>query len=111
MASTHASHLQGDQPDSGEPDKGVTTVRCPSRLVAENIEAMKEKVAPLIRLGGNLSVDMAELNYLDSSGLGTLLALKVSSMKQGTGTLHFVNLTPRIIELLRITHLEKIFLS
>ena len=110
MASTGASHLDIKKPDSSEEAGMVTTIRCPGRLVAENADAMKEKVSPLIPLGGKLVVDMGELEYLDSAGLGALLSLKVSSMKQ-KGTLQFVNITPRVLDLLRMTHLEKIFSS
>lgn len=111
MASSGASDLQNLAPDDGTQAEKVTTIRCPTRLVAENTNVVKEKVAPLIPLGGKIVLDMAELNYLDSAGLGALLALKVSSLKQGGGTLQFVNFTPRIVDLLRITHLEKIFSS
>jgi anti-sigma B factor antagonist len=110
MASTGASHLDIKKSEGSEEESKVTTIRCPGRLVAENAEWMKEKVSPLIPLGEKLVVDMSELEYLDSAGLGALLSLKVSSMKQ-KGTLQFVNITPRVLELLRVTHLEKIFSS
>jgi anti-sigma B factor antagonist len=48
------------------------------------------------------------LNYLDSSGLGALVGLKVSAVKQGYCMLEFVNMAPRIVELLRITNLTQI---
>ena len=47
MASTEASHVDKKADGSEEANK-VTTIRCPGRLVAENIDAMKGKVSPLI---------------------------------------------------------------
>jgi anti-anti-sigma regulatory factor len=49
------------------------------------------------------------VKHLDSSGLGALVGLKASAINQGLCILEFVNMTPRILELLRITHLTKMF--
>jgi len=48
---------------------------------------------------------------VDSSGLGTLVALKASAVRQGLCILEFTNMTPRILELLRITNLMQILTS
>jgi anti-anti-sigma factor len=50
-------------------------------------------------------LDFADLSYLDSAGLGTLVNLKVSAIHQGYCTLEFVNLSPRVRELLSLTNL------
>lgn len=72
---------------------------------------MKDMMQPLIPLGGRIIVDLGEVSYLDSSGLGTLVGLKASAIRQGYCILEFANLTPRILELLRITNLTKMFSS
>jgi len=51
------------------------------------------------------------LNYLDSSGLGALVGLKVTAVKQGLVILEFVNMMPRVMELLRISNLVQTFAS
>ena len=51
------------------------------------------------------------MSHLDSSGLGILVGLKASAIRQGFCILEFVNLTPRILELLRITNLTQLFSS
>jgi anti-anti-sigma factor len=76
--------------------------------VSETSGEMKEAVRPLIPLGGRIVVDLSDLNYLDRSGLGALVGLKVSAVKQGYCMLEFVNMAPRIGELLRITNLTQI---
>jgi anti-anti-sigma factor len=83
----------------------VTTIKCHGRLVAGNSGELSELVKPLIPLGGRVVVDLGDLNYLDSSGLGTLVGLKVSAVKQGFCRVELVNMTPRVLELLRIANL------
>jgi len=52
-------------------------------------------------------IDLGGVNYLDSSGLGAMVSLKVSALKQGFCTLEFVEMTPRVMELLRISNLTQ----
>lgn len=87
----------------------VMTVRCRGRLVSETASEMKETIKPLIPQGGRIVVDLSDLDYMDSSGLGTLVGLKASALRQGYCMLEFVNMTPRILELVRITNLTQLF--
>jgi anti-sigma B factor antagonist len=89
----------------------VTTVKCHGDLVSDTSNELKEMVRPLIPLGGRIVVDLAEVKYLDSSGLGALVGLKASAIKQGLCILELANMTPRVLELLRITHLTQMFSS
>jgi anti-anti-sigma factor len=56
-------------------------------------------------------IDLGDMNYLDSSGLGTLVGLKASAVRQGFCRLELDNMTPRVLELLRITNLMNLFSS
>jgi anti-anti-sigma factor len=89
----------------------TTTIHCHGRLVAENSGQLKELVKPLIPQGGKIVLDMKELTYLDSSGLGTLASLKASAVKEGYCRLVLENLTPRVKELLSLTRLMEVFAS
>ena len=89
----------------------VTTIKCHGKLVSETAADMKNVVKPLIPLGGRIVLDLTDLNYMDSSGLGTLLGLKASAIKQGYCMLELVNTTPRILELLKITSVTQYFSS
>ena len=113
MASASNSPFQCEIEKTGLDQQGndVTRVRCKGRLVRESTDEMRETVKPLIPLGGRIIVDLSELSYLDSSGLGTLVALKISAVKQGLCILEFANMTPRVLELLRITNLKEILSS
>ena len=87
----------------------VTTITCHGRLVSDNASQIKELVRPLIAEGGHVVIDFADLNYLDSLGLGTLVGLKVSAINKGFCKLEFVNLSPRVRELLSLTNLTELF--
>jgi anti-anti-sigma factor len=89
----------------------LTTIICHGRLVSENSGQIKELVKPLVPLGGRIVLDLTDLNYLDSSGLGTLVGLKVSAVKEGYCKLELVNLSPRVKELLRLSNLTQLFSS
>jgi anti-anti-sigma factor len=87
----------------------TTKIRCHGRLVSDNASQVKEPVKPLIVRGGRIILDFADLEYLDSSGLGALVGLKVSAINHGLCRLELENLSPRIRELLTITNLKALF--
>jgi anti-sigma B factor antagonist len=87
----------------------VTTVICHGRVVSETAGQLKEAVKPLIPLGGRIILDLTDVSYMDSSGLGTLVGLKVSALKEGYIKLELLNLSPRVKELLRLSNLASLF--
>lgn len=89
----------------------VTTIHCHGELVSETANSFKEKVKTLIPLGGHIVIDVGDVKYLDSAGLGALVGLKASALKQGLCILTLSNKTPRVVELLRLTHLTQLFKS
>jgi anti-sigma B factor antagonist len=96
------------------PDESVgtiTTVVCHGRVVSETSSQLKEVVKPLIPLGGRIVLDLSDVSYMDSSGLGTLVGLKVSALKEGYCKLELLNLSPRVKELLRLSNLSQLFSS
>jgi anti-anti-sigma factor len=97
---------------SGDETTGpITTIVCHGRVVSETSGQIKEAVKPLIPLGGRIVLDLTDVNYLDSSGLGTLVGLKVSALKEGYCKLELVNLSARVRELLRLSNLTNLFAS
>lgn len=90
----------------------VVTIKCHGRLIRETADQLKQIVVPLIAEGGSrIVLDFGDLDYVDSPGLGTLVALKVSALNKGLVKLETVNLKPRILELLRITRLTDLFMK
>ena len=92
--------------DSEGADKYVTTtITCHGRLTSQNKDELGALVNPLIQSGGRrIVLDFADLDYLDSSGLGAVVGLKVSAINKGLCTLQLVNLTPRVKQLFSITN-------
>lgn len=112
MTTDHS--FQCDVEKLAEKDKfgnQVTMVRCRGRLVSDTAGEVKDVVKPLIASGGRIVIDLADVNHMDSSGLGALVGLKASAMKQGLCILEFANMTPRVLELLRLTNLTQMFSS
>ena len=99
--------------DNSTDEKGnkLVTVQCHGRLVNQTASELREIVKPLIPQGGKITIDLTDVKFMDSMGLGTLVGLKVSAVNEGFCTLTLVNLTPRIQELLRLTHLTSLFSS
>lgn len=89
----------------------VHTVTCHGRLVGATSSQVKEVVKPLIDAGGRIILDLGDVDYVDSMGLGVLVGLKVSAIGKGYCTLEFEHLSERIQKLLRLTNLTDLFKS
>ncbi len=98
------------QESLGKYGSRVTTIKCHGRLTGEGARQIKELVKPLIEAGRRrIVIDCSHLQFLDSSGLGALVGLKVSAINKGLVQLELVNLSPRVRELLKLTSLTDWF--
>ena len=71
----------------------------------------RERVERLIAAGRvRLLLDMAAVDYVDSAGVGVLVAKYLSVRRRG-GDLRFVHLSPRVMHVMEIAHLLTIFQS
>ena len=82
--------------------------RCNGKLTNETTDQFKSEVKPLVTQTKRLVLDLSDLAYMDSSGLGTLVGLYASA-KSSACELKLINLGPRVKELLRITKLINVF--
>jgi anti-sigma B factor antagonist len=57
---------------------------------------------------GDLLVDLSEVSYMDSSGVGTMVFVKREVEKSG-GRMVLIRLQPRVRSVFEITHLTKFF--
>lgn len=89
---------------------GVITVRCSGRLTAEVAARLKNEVKPLISSSQRIVLDLSDLSYMDSAGLGTLVGIYVSARRAGC-EMQLINLNQRVRELLGLTHLLSVFES
>jgi anti-anti-sigma factor len=87
----------------------ITVVTCVGRIVegAESI-AMQKLLDDLLQYGSRLVLHLGAVDFLDSSGLG-LLVRYVARTRNAQGGLKFCALSPKIIQVLDVTHLRAIF--
>ena len=96
--------------ESGDATAGyVTTIKCHGKLINQTADNLKDVVKPLIARGGRIILDFTDVSGVDSSGLGTLVGLKVSAVGAGYCTLEFTYLSQRVQDLLRLTKLTQMF--
>jgi len=70
---------------------------------------LREQVSALAAAGSkNVILNLAEVNYIDSTGLGALVMCATTLRKAG-GDVKLLNLTKRSLELLVITKLATVF--
>lgn len=88
----------------------VTTVKCHGDLLAES----RYKLDEMFRdtpFKGRIVIDLSDVNYVDSAGLGALMRLKLHAIKEGGVSVQFVQMTPRVMQLLKIAQLVDWFSS
>ena len=74
-------------------------------------ETLRDKVLSLMQQGRkDVIVNLGDVSYMDSAGLGTLVATFTTVRRQG-GELKLLNLTKRLHDLLVITKLSNVFES
>ena len=90
--------------------KGVTVVELSGRVtLGDESNQLRTKLKELLSQGKTrLVLDLAEVTYIDSAGLGTLVAGYTSAQNQGAN-LKLANLTKRFREQLNITKLVTVF--
>jgi len=86
----------------------ATIVRCTGKLVAGSTSMLKAEIRNLIPASKRIVLDLTELSYMDSSGLGTIIGLYVSAKSAGT-RLEMINLSKRVHELFSITNVLSLF--
>ena len=58
--------------------------------------------------GSKVTLDLTEVTFMDSLGLGVIATLFISARTAG-GQLEVVNLSPRLRDLLSVSHLLSLF--
>lgn len=88
---------------------GVCIFRCEGRIVyGDEGAALRERIGNMLPATPKIVVNISGVDYIDSGGLGILVALLISAKKRG-GELKLVSPHKRVKDLLRHTHLHAIF--
>jgi anti-sigma B factor antagonist len=78
------------------------------KIVSSTTSTLRDAVRNVIPEKKPIVLDLSNVSYIDSAGLGTLVAVWVSAKREGCD-LKLVSLSERIRELLRLTNLDKLF--
>jgi anti-sigma B factor antagonist len=82
----------------------AVVVRCTGRIVSTTSPLLQNTVRPLIADNKRVALDLTNVSFLDSSGLGSIVGLWVNAKKNHCD-LKLIRLNDRIKELLRISNL------
>ena len=90
--------------------EGIVILDLKGRLiVGEPVAALREKIRELCDgTSNNIILNLREVDYIDSTGLGGLV-ISYTSLKKAGGALKLLNLNQRNIELLVLTKLTTVF--
>jgi anti-sigma B factor antagonist len=91
-----------------ERDGDTAVVKCHGRLVAGTTEELYQEVKDLLAQTKVVVVDLADLAYVDSSGLGTLVRLHASARKLGC-EFKLLHLGKQLRNVLKLTNLLSVF--
>ena len=87
---------------------GTLTLVCRGHIVVETADRFKSEVKSLAPQHKSIQADLSNVPYVDSSGLGTVLATYMSAKHAGC-ELKLINVHPNVRDLLNITRLTSVF--
>jgi anti-sigma B factor antagonist len=89
---------------------GITVLDLSGRItLGEGSVQLRDAVRDLLAKGSkNILLNLADVNYIDSSGIGELVSAYTTVRNQG-GELKLLNLTKKVHDLLQITKLYTVF--
>jgi anti-anti-sigma factor len=86
----------------------VVIIRCKGRIVSgDEVRHLQQEVEKLTPLTKNVVLQLAEVTYLDSGGLGSLVRL-YGVLRAARGDLKLCELSPFIVQVLEATNLLKV---
>ena len=90
--------------------EGIAVLTLTGRLiVGSESSTLRDKVNACLAQGHiNVVLDLSKLEYIDSTGLGTMVICQTTVRRQG-GNIKLVNLNKRNVELLLLTKLHTVF--
>ena len=91
-----------------ERDGETAVVKCHGRLIAGTTEEFHQEVKHLLSQTKVVVIDLADLTYVDSSGLGTLVRLYASARQLGC-EFKLLHLGKQLRNVLKMTNLLSVF--
>lgn len=90
---------------------GVKIIDCNGRIVfGEEASQLRDTIKKDLPENNRIVLNLANVNYIDSGGIGTMVSLFTSARNAG-GDIKLLHLTKRVGDLLQITKLITVFES
>ncbi len=90
---------------------GVKIIDCNGRIVfGEEASQLRDTIKKDLAENNRIVLNLANVNYIDSGGIGTMVSLFTSARNAG-GDIKLLHLTKRVGDLLQITKLITVFES
>lgn len=87
----------------------VTVIKLKGRFDANSVNTLKKKVNGLLKDKHlHMVIDLKEVDFIDSSGLGCLVACYRSAIKMG-GDILLASLSDHVRSLIELTRLHRLF--
>lgn len=87
--------------------KGTPTLLCRGRITLETASQFRSEVKSLSPQHKLLLADLSGVDFVDSSGLGSILGTYISAKSDGCD-LMLIDVHPRVKDLLDISHLNSV---
>jgi anti-sigma B factor antagonist len=89
--------------------RGVVVVDCFGRIVfGDEAAIVREELKKLLEHNRSIVLNLSNVTYIDSGGLGTLVGIFTSARNLG-GNIKLAGMNGRVIDLLQITKLLTVF--
>ena len=103
---------QSNPPISIEYSDDITIVTPTSERILDevDIQALESSILPLIEQEGSIKLlmDFTNVNFLTSAALGLLIRIS-KKVYESEGKLRLCNISPKIVEIFKITRLDTVF--
>ena len=89
--------------------EGIDIVSLAGRLVMADVPEVRQKLLAAVEQGsGKLILDLAEVGFMDSSGLSVLVSAFKAARAKG-GDVALLHLSPNVRSLIELTRLQQVF--
>jgi len=89
--------------------EGVTIVTCTGRIIfGEESGGLRESLKRVLSKNRQVVLNLSGVSYIDSGGLGTLVAI-YSSARAAGADIKLAGLSPRVEDVLQVTKLVTVF--
>ncbi len=85
-----------------------TVVTCHGRIITETRDQFRQCVKMLVGSTQRLTLDLGDVSYIDSVGIGSLMELYVSATRAQC-KLKFLNVGERVSRVLQVTRVAALF--